>query len=476
MLRYKLFSVLILCLVFISCHSNGTKTKTDTSAQAKDTVVPVAKEKFQTGVVIDNVVNNSDAGQSYALYLPGNYSIEKTYPVVYCFDAHGTGKLPVDKYKELAEKYGFILVGSNNSKNGNAWETSSAIAEKLFADVQTRIAVNTKRAYLLGFSGGARVANGLTITNGAISGAICCGAAAPGTNSANPRNDYTFLGIGGTADFNYTEIKKYCMVDLAGHNVKHAMLSFDGKHEWPPVATMDEAFWWLELGEMRKTPAYKNDSLIKKHITPDLKQIDALIKKKQTFEAFELCKKTITFYDMLTDLTSCFALYKTLNASPEIDKALRDEEVGWAKEDQLKQYYLKNFESGDFARWQVEINQLNQKIKNGKDKAEVLIDKRVLDYLSLAAYMQASGAVKQNNIQAAQYFCKIYVLVDPTNNEAHYLTAYVNAKLGDTKGAIASLNMAVKNGYSDLPRLQADSSFISVRETKEFQEVVNKIK
>ena len=202
----KLSFIAIITVLIVSCHTKTNKQNNTT--HTKDSIAPVVKENFPKGEVIENIICKGDASQSYAMYLPQNYSTEKTYPVVYAFDAHGTGKLPVSKYKDLAEQYGYILIGSNNSKNGNAWEESEGIAEKLFADVQNRLSINTQRIYLLGFSGGARVANGITITNGAIEGVICCGAAAPGTNSKNPRNNYTWLGIAGTEDFNYTEMRK----------------------------------------------------------------------------------------------------------------------------------------------------------------------------------------------------------------------------------------------------------------------------
>ena len=140
-----------------------------------------------------------------------------------------------------------------------------------------------------------------------------------------------------------------------------------------------------------------------------------------------------------------------------------------------QQFYVSGFQSTDFDRWKKEITALNQKIKSEKNKIDVLVYKRVLNYLSLAAYMQASGALKQNAIPAADYFCKVYVLVDPTNNEAHYLTASVKIKQGKTNEAISSLNDAIKNGFTDLPRLQNDSAFISLKDTKEYKDVVSKI-
>ena len=475
MIRFKFFAVSVITSLLFSCTSDGNKQNENTTAQTKDTIVPEIKENFPKGEIIEKVVCKKDASQSYALYLPATYSTDKTYPIVYAFDAHGTGKLPVKMYKDLAEQYGYILIGSNNSKNGNQWAESEGIAETLFADAQNRLSVNTQRIYLLGFSGGARVANGITILNGAISGVICVGAAAPANNSAAPRNNYTWLGIAGEDDFNATEMRKYDKVDLAGHNVKHSLITFEGKHEWCKKEVMDEAFWWLELCEMRKNIKLKNDSLIKKRIAPEIKQLEKYMQQKQFYSAYLQVKKTINFYDGLTDLSYCFSVYKQLQTNAEVDKAMREEELSWSNEEEQKQYYVKGLGSGDFERAEKEIAGLNAKSRNTGNKNEARMYKRVLSYLSLTAYMQASGALKAKQMPAAAYFCKIYILVDPSNSEAHYLNASLKALEANPKEAIASLKNAVKNGFSDLPRLQTDSAFFTIQNAPEFLEIVKKV-
>lgn len=462
-----LFSILFSVLILQSCSSGNDKTKNNTTIlPQKDSIIP--KEKFPTGQIIEKVVCKNDASQNYSMYLPSNYSIVKPFPIIYAFDAHGNGKLPISLYKELAEKYGFILIGSNNSKNGNSWEESKAISEKLFADAQSRLSINNKRTYLLGFSGGARVANGITITNGSITGVVCCGAALPATNSVDPRNDYSFVGIVGNEDFNYTEFRKYDKVDLAGKKIKHTLITFDGKHEWPPLKTMDEALWWLELNEMRSNILSKNDSLISQHFQPLLKKMKELQLKKQEFEAYNLCRQTINFYDGLADLTYFYESYKTLQTSVAVDKELKKEEIAWGKEEDLKKYYMDGFQQQDIPWWQKEISDINRKIKTEKDKNTVLILKRTLGYLSLVAYMQASGALKQNVLPAAEHFCKIYVLVDPANTEAYYLTASVNALKGEQKETFTNLSRALKNGFTDLSRFENDTVFYKFKSTTEY--------
>lgn len=471
-LRSLLFCFfLIACNAFYSCSSGTSKKEIEASKKSVTT-----KEVFALGKVSDAIVCNADASLSYALYLPSGYSAAKKYPVVYAFDPHGTGKYPLSLYKALAEKYGFIMIGSNNSKNGLSWEESQRIANTMFADVLSRFSIDTKRVYTLGFSGGARIANALAITNGAIAGVICCGAAIPATTSESPRSDYSFIGIGGNEDFNYTEMQKYLMVDLAGHNVKNALLTFNGKHEWPSEEYMNQAFWWLELNEMRKKSIPVNAPLLAKNIQPLVAQLKILEQKKQVFEIYNLCKQTIGFYDGLTDLSEFYSAYKATHGNQELDKKLKLQEHNWGEEDKLKQFFVKAFQTQSLDWWTKELKELAQKIKTDKNADNVLIYKRTFSFLSLAAFMQTNGALNQNAIPAANQFCKIYLMVDPQNADAHYLAACISAKQNNADQAIQSLETAIKYGFSDAERLKNDSFFEALKNNTAFQKIVQSIK
>lgn len=464
-----LFLVVVAIAVLLSC--SNSKSEHNVSGEA----VASEKDKFETGKVISKVVCKADSTQNYSLYLPVNYSSKKMYPVVYIFDPHASGVLPVSQYKELAEKYSYIIVGSNNSKNGTSWEDSQVIAGKLFADVATRVSVDVQRVYLLGFSGGARVANTLTIINGGINSVICCGAASPLATSDNPRNNYCFLGLVGNEDFNYIEMKKYDKVELAGHNVKHSLIVFNGKHEWPEEKVMDEAFWWLELNEMRRDSAKKDEKQIAEHYNPQMKTLEMYYNNNKIAEAYFLAGKIINFYNGLADLSRCYEIFKTFQSNKEVDAALKAEELTWKDEENLKKEYINAFQTKDLKWWENDIAVLKQKIKTGKDTSKVLVHKRVLSFLSLVAYMQTSNALKQNAIQAAEYFGKVYVLVDPKNSESHYLRASIAIVQGDTKEANFALAEAIKNGFADKIRLQNDTLFNAFRNSPEFDELIKKM-
>src|SRR5262245_2339531 len=70
------------------------------------------------GRVVPDVKCAKDTSQSYALYLPSGYTPSRAWPVILGFDPGGRGTTPVERYQAAAEQYGYIVAGSNNSRNG----------------------------------------------------------------------------------------------------------------------------------------------------------------------------------------------------------------------------------------------------------------------------------------------------------------------------------------------------------------------
>ena len=134
------------------------------------------------GTVHGSVAVAADPTNSYALYLPSAYSPSKRWPLLLVFDPFARGEVSVKLFHEAAEKYGFIVVGSNNSRN---FQDPSAAIRALWADVKERYAIDPRRIYTAGLSGGARVASSVALAcKGCIAGVIANGAGLPsGANS-----------------------------------------------------------------------------------------------------------------------------------------------------------------------------------------------------------------------------------------------------------------------------------------------------
>src|ERR1051326_6638302 len=85
------------------------------------------------GTVHASVTALADPTNSYALYLPSAYSPAKRWPLLLVFDPFARGEVSVKLFHEAAEKYGFIVVGSNNSRN---FQDPSAAIRTLWTDVK----------------------------------------------------------------------------------------------------------------------------------------------------------------------------------------------------------------------------------------------------------------------------------------------------------------------------------------------------
>ncbi len=126
--------------------------------------------------MIENIRLMNDTSQSFALYLPKNYSDTSRFPIIIFFDPHGVGSLPVSMYKTLAEQYHYILIGSNSSKNGLQMDAINHIANQLIEETKSRFSVDLKNFTLCGHSGGAKIALMIGAANRNITSVIYSGA------------------------------------------------------------------------------------------------------------------------------------------------------------------------------------------------------------------------------------------------------------------------------------------------------------
>lgn len=114
----------------------------------------------QSGPVPGQVTTVSckhDSSQTYACYVPTKYKKSKKWPILYCFAPDGNGMAFVRLFKDVCERQGWIVVGSNNAKNGPGGPIIAA-TKAMWQDTRERLSVDEKRCYSSGFSGGSGMA------------------------------------------------------------------------------------------------------------------------------------------------------------------------------------------------------------------------------------------------------------------------------------------------------------------------------
>jgi len=219
----------------------------------------LAAVDLRTGRVIEKVPCRAGEPHSYALYLPSAYTPERTWPILYCLDPGARGRIPVERFRGAAESYGWILVGSNASRNG-PWQPNVAAFKALWEDTQLRFSIDSRRIYAAGFSGGARVAAALAAAMPEISGVIGCGAGFPGPVPKTV--SFAWFGAAGVDDFNYIDVRQV-QVAVAATGQAARFVVFDGAHNWPPEPVCTAAVEWLEVQAMKTGRRPRDPALVK---------------------------------------------------------------------------------------------------------------------------------------------------------------------------------------------------------------------
>jgi pimeloyl-ACP methyl ester carboxylesterase len=403
----------------------------------------------------------NDTTLSVTVYIPPRYNDSSRLPLLLLFDPHGAGALPVKKYRSPARRYGYILAGSNNIRNGMSGTEIDRILRLITSDLYSRFSFDSERLYAAGFSGGARVATLLALTDPSIRGVAACGGGLPSAGNLPPVR-FNLLGFAGEEDFNLPELIQLD-ASLQGQPCRHFLVRFPGKHEWPPAAVFEDAFRWFAFNAMRDSVIPRNDSLI----TAFLRNNTALLAASPAPDPLRkeyLLAKIIAFLQGLVPVKKYEQQLQQLHASPAFRKAREDYAALLLKEKGLEQYYLTNFPGKSLTWWREEIRKMDRDIAGSRgDRHYSLL--RVMHYLSLAAFMQTEAALKRHLPAESRKYLSLYKLLDPENPDVWFFDAVYHAQKREKEAAVASLKKARQLGFTENAR---------IRQWPELKEVVSK--
>lgn len=205
-------------------------------------------QTLKPGKVHDKVIAAEDAEQSYALYLPSNYDPKKKWPVLLGFSPNANGKSVVDHYREGAERFGWIVVGSNVSRNGPNSVCEGA-ARAMWTDVQQRFSVDENRIYATGMSGGGGFATWLAQSDIVKIKGVFVHARGVFSLIPDEESETFYFLFTGEVDFNFGESVRF--VERAKQAGATAFLSVrPGYHGWSPAAECTAALRFAHLLEL----------------------------------------------------------------------------------------------------------------------------------------------------------------------------------------------------------------------------------
>jgi dienelactone hydrolase len=278
--------------------------------------VAVPAQDLPRGTIIDDVTCAADPSQSYALYLPSRYSRDGSWNLLIAFHPAARGRAMVETYQAAAEQYGYIVAGSNTSRNG-PWAVSMASVRAMSADVGQRFAIDVDRVYLTGMSGGARVALQVALSNSNIAGVIASSAGYP-DNKPRASLRFPIFATAGTDDFNYLEMRQ---LDRALTSPHHLAI-FHGGHTLPPAGIALDAIEWMELQAMRTGRRTRDDALVERVFG---KRQRLLAEAAGPAATVHVLDAIVADFNGLRDVSAEGARAAELSRQPEVKKALARE-------------------------------------------------------------------------------------------------------------------------------------------------------
>jgi poly(3-hydroxybutyrate) depolymerase len=336
------------------------------------------------GQIIDDVACNDDPAQHYSLYLPSNFTTDRMWPIILAFDAGGRGRRGVERYQAGAERYGYIVAGSNNSRNG-PWKPSLDAARAMTADLAGRFPVDLKRIYTAGMSGGARVAMMVALHPELIAGRIHPGIAGVFASSAGfPPGEFResvafpIFATAGTDDFNYLEVLNLDRTLRSPHRV----VVFEGGHTWLPGEAATEAVEWMELQAMTSGIRPRDQTLIDDMFARRMARAEGLKSSLAMMRELQSIAQDFRLFKNVTGLNQRAA---RLAAQPSATAALNLERADEAREQEITGAILALLEEldidGGVAKLKERVTELLDQARALEDSSSRRIARRVLSSL-----------------------------------------------------------------------------------------------
>ncbi len=324
-----------------------------------------AQNTYQKATVIDSIPVAKTSNESFALYLPKSFSQDKPSSIVFIFEPAARSALGIRQFIPVSEKYGHILVCSNNSRNA-PYERNFSIANHLFGHIFSQFNIKEDEMYISGFSGGSRLAAAIASLTNQFAGVVGCGAGFSGLQEHTPSaHAYNYVGLCGDRDMNYKEmLENKSYLNLVNFN--STLITFDGEHSWPPQEQLLRAFDWLYLQKLKHLNPAPTKTIVN-HYNSDYEVLREFRKNGGLLFEAEQLERMIKDYKGVLKIDSLIQQYRSLVQSKQLKKqlsavenALKIERKWMEKLDAQLTVDFKNPERVNWKWWKKELDKLDK--------------------------------------------------------------------------------------------------------------------
>lgn len=442
----KYFVLLLITPIIFSCNNSVKEKYVEAKQDTSQQVIAYNKINCIAGESL-NVQSQTNPAISFSIYTPKNFSESHSLPVIYFFDPHADGKLPLEKYRSLADEMNLFLVGCNSSQNGMSMEESGVAASAMITDCSKRMPINTAVQIVAGFSGGSKVACVTAMQHHFLSGLIACSGSVFEESAFS--DSLAIVSMAGQKDFNYHEMVAF---NKAVSSNPHIYIETSNTHEWPPADAMKMAFQFELLHALSQNKITHDEKLIKKWHHEWNNVILHYETKKDVNMTHQTLSNAVESFKTTGDISAWQNKLMAIEKSSDYNRYVTKQRNIIYQEKEMQKMLNDAFVNQNISWWEKEISDLKTGEKQTNDPMISSLNGRLLGYIGIAAYSYSKQLINENHQEAGKVLA-IYKTAEPDNAEAWFLSAVYEANNNHNEQALQDFQKALEKGFKEQSRI-----------------------
>jgi tetratricopeptide (TPR) repeat protein len=347
----------------------------------------------------------------------------------------------------------------------------------MWIETHAHLAIDRKRTYVGGFSGGGRAAVGLArAAEGAIAGVIGCGAGFPDAKT-DERLRFPFFGTVGDRDFNYYEMRELDEA-LAKAKTRHRIAIFPGEHDWPPEDVAREALEWMDLQAARDGVWKPEAAALEGLYRAELSRARELESQARVTEAARRYAEIAADFEGLADVGEAKIKAEAFERDPSLQKVLgeerrrdnRDRRTLESLMGRLRAVGERDLPPAARLVGELQIAALKRQAEDPAAVDERLSAQRILANLRVqTSYYLPNHYLDTGDFGRALLMLSVAEAIDPNSPRVSYNRAAAHARAGQSAAALADLQRAVDEGFRAFDALETDPDFSRLRESDAYR-------
>jgi pimeloyl-ACP methyl ester carboxylesterase len=376
----------------------------------------------------------------YHILVPDNPDQSKGLPLVIVLDAHGDGRMAVNKFQNAVLNFPCLVAGSDLIRNNFAGFESAI--KQLLDDIMKKYPVDQQQIIISGFSGGARMAYYFAL-HYPVRGVLMCGAG-PGQEKPS----CPVYAISGMGDFNFSEQYVHPSVGAFSDDRINSDY-FHGIHEWPQPQQLSDALLLL----FRDLPGL--DPIRKKRSEDLIQAADSLANSGDQIMAWKALEKSAKLSLGSKGKNRALQQGEVLLKNSSFLESIRTLERDLNEEKRLQQEYYHRLLTADTGYWKNELNALNDQLTTSDNGLEGDHYLRIKGYIGILLYSVINQMIHSDpGNPRLKVMLDVYALAEPENPDVYYFKALHAYRSGDKESCMQDLSRSLKLGFTDRDKLK----------------------